>query len=130
MLNNAENNSCFEYTDAKKMKGARKMSWDYAELSKMASENGGPAKLVDTLVESGRLEGVKTGRKEMIPFILLAALGVWGYDKYKDWKNNKKKEDNQKAEDAKRELIDGINEYDANHIDTNGELENTFTASC
>jgi len=30
------------------------MSWSYAELSKLAKENGGPEKLVDLLVNSGK----------------------------------------------------------------------------
>ena len=30
------------------------MAWDYAELSKMAKANGGPEKLVDLLINSGK----------------------------------------------------------------------------
>lgn len=31
-----------------------KMAWNYAELSKMAKANGGPEKLVDLLINSGK----------------------------------------------------------------------------
>lgn len=97
------------------------MSWDYANLSKMAKDNGGPEQLVDTLVKSGREEGEKIGRKQMIPLLIFATLGVWGFDKYKSWQNKKKEEDKRKLEESKRELINGINEYDANHNATNEE---------
>lgn len=30
------------------------MAWDYAELSKMAKANGGPEKLMDVLINSGK----------------------------------------------------------------------------
>jgi hypothetical protein len=30
------------------------MAWDYAELSKMAKANGGPEKLMDILINSGK----------------------------------------------------------------------------
>ena len=33
------------------------MSRDYAELSKLAKENGGPEALVDSLISAGKEEG-------------------------------------------------------------------------
>lgn len=40
------------------------MAWDYAELSKMAKANGGPEKLMDVLINSGK--------KEMFPWLGVA----------------------------------------------------------
>ncbi len=104
------------------------MKWDYAELSKMASQNGGPEKLVETLIESGkasgRAEGKKTGRLQMLPLIILAGAAAWGYSKYKELKKRKNAKDEQRVEEAKCELINGINEYDANHIDMDKVPEN------
>lgn len=41
------------------------MVWDYAELSKMAKENGGPEKFVDFHINSGK--------RKMFPWIGAAA---------------------------------------------------------
>ena len=43
------------------------MAWDYAELSKLAKANGGPEKLVDSLINSGKTK--------MFTWIGAAALG-------------------------------------------------------
>ncbi len=47
------------------------MSWDYAELSKAAKDAGGPEKLMDMLVDSGK----DIGHKDMLPVVGIA-LGV------------------------------------------------------
>ena len=39
-----------------------KMAWDYAELSKMAKENGVPEKFVDLLINSGKRKAKKMSR--------------------------------------------------------------------
>ena len=45
------------------------MAWDYAELLKMAKANGGPEKLVDLLINSGK--------RKMFPWLgVAAAVGV------------------------------------------------------
>ncbi|MCM1171380.1 MAG: hypothetical protein NC393_04545 [Clostridium sp.] len=95
------------------------MSWNYAELSKTAKQVGGPEKLVDSLIESGK----NSGRKEMYPIIGVAAIGASvltvGIEKAIDYfkkKNKKKKEvSSAEVEDAKKELINGIREYDEKH---------------
>ncbi len=83
-------------------------SWDYAELSKLAKENGGPENLVNILVESGK--------KQMIPWLGVAlATGVVvtvGVQKAVAYLKEKRKESEKEAELAKQELIRGIKEYD------------------
>lgn len=52
------------------------MAWDYAELSKAAKEAGGPEKLMDLLIESGK----DSGHKEMLPVVAIAlGIGALGY---------------------------------------------------
>ena len=91
------------------------MTWDYAELSKAAKEAGGPEKLMDLLIESGK----DAGHKEMLPVVAIAlgigALGYAGINKLV--KFFKKKISPEAVEAAKAELIKGIEEYDAAHPD-------------
>ena len=91
------------------------MAWDYAELSKAAKEAGGPEKLMELLVESGR----DAGRKEMLPKVGIAAglgaLGCVGIIKLVKFLKKKKKISTEAVEAAKAELIKGIEEYDADH---------------
>lgn len=90
------------------------MTWDYAELSKAAKEAGGPEKLMDLLIESGK----DAGHKEMLPVVAIAlgigALGYAGINKLVKFFKKKKKIS---PEAAKAELIKGIEEYDAAHPD-------------
>ncbi|MCD8018728.1 MAG: hypothetical protein LUF92_03835 [Clostridiales bacterium] len=95
------------------------MAWDYAELSKLTKANGGPEKLIDTLINNG----IKTGRSQMLPVVgavagVAVAVGVVGkttYDKLKThFADRKNKEEMQ---DARDELIEGIKAYDAEHPD-------------
>lgn len=92
------------------------MAWDYAELSKAAKEAGGPEKLMDLLIESGK----DTGHKEMLPVVGLAfGIGVLGYagvSKLVEFFRKKKNVSPEAAEAAKAELIKGIKEYDAAHV--------------
>ena len=91
------------------------MAWDYAELSRAAIEAGGPEKLMDLLIESGK----DTGHKEMLPVVGLAlgigALGYAGIDKLVKFFKKKKKISPEAVEAAKAELIKGIEEFDAAH---------------
>lgn len=93
------------------------MSWDYAELSKAAKKAGGPEKLMDLLVESGR----DAGHKEMLPVVGIAAgigaLGYAGISKLVKYFRKKKEISPEAVEEAKKELIQGIKEYDAEHPD-------------
>lgn len=85
------------------------MSWNYAELSKLARANGGPEKLVDLLVNSGK--------KKMIPIVGAAVLGgvalTLGVQKLIAHFSKLKDVSDKLVEDAKQEIIQGIKEYDA-----------------
>ena len=102
------------------------MAWDYAELSKKAKVAGGPAKLMDLLIEYGK----DTGRKEMLPVVGIAlgigALGYAGISKLVKFFNKKKKISPEAVEAAKAELLEGIEKYDAAHPEENenAALEN------
>ncbi len=84
------------------------MSWNYAELSKEAKRVGGPEAFMEILIQSGR--------EDMKPLIVLvgiigAGLGVCVTKIIYSIKQNNN--DRQKAvEQAKKELIQGIKEYD------------------
>lgn len=86
------------------------MSWDYAELSHMAKEAGGPDLLLSTLESAargqGRIEGAGIGA--LVAGAVLTG-GALIYNQY-----TKRK---QLAADAKTALVTGINEYDAEHSD-------------
>jgi len=91
------------------------MEWDYAKLSKAAKEAGGPEKLMDLLVESGR----QKGHKEMAPIIIGAitlALFVGGGATSLINNFKKKRISKQGVESAKKELIQGIKTYDNTHF--------------
>ena len=84
------------------------MSWDYADLSHMAKEAGGPDLLLSTLESAargqGRIEGAGIGA--LVAGAVLTG-GALIYNQY-----TKRK---QLAADAKAALVTGINEYDAGH---------------
>lgn len=84
------------------------MSWDYADLSHMAKEAGGPDLLLSTLESAargqGRIEGAGIGA--LVAGAVLTG-GALIYNQY-----TKRK---QLAADAKAALVTGINEYDATH---------------
>lgn len=86
------------------------MSWDYADLSHMAKEAGGPDLLLSTLESAargqGRIEGAGIGA--LVAGAVLTG-GALIYNQY-----TKRK---QLAADAKAALVTGINEYDADHPD-------------
>lgn len=85
------------------------MSWNYAELSQLAKEAGGPEKLVEQLIESGKA----SGRTEMLPLVAAAAAAGFGIAKLIDHFTTKVKESKAAVEEAKAEIIQGIKEYDA-----------------
>lgn len=91
------------------------MAWNYAELSKAAKEAGGPEKLMDLLIESGK----DSGHKEMLPVVVIAlGIGAFGYagiSKLVKFFKKKKEISPEAVEAAKAELIKGIEEYDAVH---------------
>lgn len=87
------------------------MAWNYAELSKAAKAAGGPEAFVEAIEQSGR--------NQMVPWI--AGVGFVGVGigicitKAKDFFKQKKAASQQAVGAAKRELIEGINRYDAEH---------------
>lgn len=96
------------------------MSWNYAELSKAAKENGGPEKLVEMLIDSGK--------KSMVPWLGVALAGgvglTIGVQKIVQYLKEKSLQSKSAVEAAKAELIKGINDYDASHPTTEGALHN------
>lgn len=103
------------------------MTWDYAELSKLAKVNGGPEKLIDILIEHGKEIGEKAGESKTLRRvgILLTAGLVVGAGIYKliDYFSKKKAISPAEVEAAKKELIQGINDYDAAHADDDDETK-------
>lgn len=99
--------------------------WNYAELSKLAKSNGGPEKLVDLLVNSGK--------KSMIPYIGLAAIFgsilTVGSQKVIKYFNTKKLKSDTELSAAKQEIIQGIRDYDSQHLDSNCETSNVDEAN-
>ncbi len=96
------------------------MSWNYADLTKKASMVGGPEAYVELLIESGR----RSGRKEMLPAVLLATCVGYGIFKVVDHYKKEKKVADTFTENAKQELIKGMtecNRNNANHENNNGE---------
>ena len=93
------------------------MAWDYAELSKMAKANGGPEKLVNLLINSGK--------SKMFPWLgaavaIGAATTVVVQKVYKYLSDKKAKSDTE-VELAKQELIQGIKDYDAAHAEAHSD---------
>ncbi len=85
------------------------MGWNYAELSKLAKANGGPEKLVDLLI--------KSGEKKVLPWVGVAFAGgivlTIGIQKIIEYFSHKKTISSDEVESAKKEVIQGIKDYDA-----------------
>ena len=96
------------------------MKWNYAELSKLAKENGGPEKLVELLIESGK--------KSVYPWIGVAFAGgvalTVGVQNTIKYLKEKRKTSSLAVEEAKQELIQGIKEYDASHQEEEEDEKN------
>ncbi len=93
------------------------MSWDYADLSKQASAAGGPQALVNKIEEGGR----QKGRDEMKSVVILTGFfsfvgGVVISKIYHHFKG-KRVAIQTESENAKAELIKGIEDYDNTHQD-------------
>ena len=92
------------------------MSWNYAEFSAEAKKCGGPEKYVEKLINSGKMD--------MVPWIGVGVVGVVGgiaigigIQKLIDYFSAKMAESKEAVEEAKREIIQGIKAYDAEHSD-------------
>ena len=94
------------------------MAWDYAELSKMAKANGGPEKLIDVLINSGK--------KEIFPWLgVAAAVGAVttiAVQKVYKYLSDRKAKSDIELELAKQELIQGIKDYDAINAKENSDI--------
>lgn len=94
------------------------MAWNYAELSKMAKDSGGPEKLAELLV--------KSGEKKILPWVGVAFAGgiaiTVGVRKIIDYLAQKKSISTAEVESAKKELIQGIKNYDATQAATENEV--------
>ena len=96
--------------------------WDYAILSKNAKEAGGPEKLVEIIEKAGE----KNGMMKMVPAVIGAVAVTAITMKAIEYFKAKRKQGQAELEQAKQELIDGINQYDAEHEnDTESGLEAT-----
>lgn len=105
------------------------MSWDYAELSKVAKNVGGPEKLMDILVEHGK--GI--GHKEMLPIVGIAlgigVLGCAGIQKVVKYFKGKAEIPQDAVQCAKEELIQGIKDYEEKHSEI-GSAEGDTSREC
>ena len=95
------------------------MSWDYAELSKIAKSAGGPEALAELLVQSGK--------NQMVPWVaFFSAVGIGAgicVTKAVEFIKDRWKSSEQDVERTKQEIIRGINEYDAMHPEITIEEE-------
>ena len=91
------------------------MSWDYADMSKQASAAGGPQAFVDKIEEGGR----QKGRDEMKPYIWIAsataAVITAVAAKTISYFKSKKVAVQTESENAKAEIIKGIEDYENTH---------------
>lgn len=85
--------------------------WDYAVLSKDAKVAGGPEKLVEIIEKTGE----KNGMMKMVPAIFGAVALTAVTMKAIEYFKAKRKQSQAELEQAKQELIDGINQYNAEH---------------
>ena len=98
-------------------------NWDYAELSKAAKAAGGPEKYVDMLEQASK----DAGKMEMLPWLGVAAVGASlltaATIKVVDYFKYKKKKNEAEIEKAKKEIINGIKDYDDTHPDEDDNRE-------
>lgn len=89
------------------------MLWDYAELSKLAKANGGPEKLVNILIASGK--------RKMFPWLgaalCVGAVTTISFQNAYKHLSKKKAESEAALEIAKKKLVQGIKDYDATLAD-------------
>ena len=99
-------------------------NWSYAKLSKDAKAAGGPEKYVEML----KLDSKGAGKLEMLPWLGVAAVGSSLLTvvtiKVIDYFKSKKKKNEAEIAKAKEEIIKGIKEYDATHLEEERGNEN------
>lgn len=95
------------------------MMWNYAELSKAAKAAGGPEKLLSMVEEGGKVIGRIEGQASMLPWIGIAAMTASaltaGVIRLADHYSTKKAVTQEAVNEAKAELVQGIEAYDAAH---------------
>ena len=98
-------------------------NWDYAELSKAAKAAGGPEKYVDMLEQASK----DVRKMEMLPWLGVAAVGASlltaATIKVVDYFKSKKKKNEAEIEKVKKEIINGIKDYDDTHPDEDDNRE-------
>jgi hypothetical protein len=96
--------------------------WNYAYLSRLAKLNGGPEILVNKLIASG----VKSGKTSMIPLVIavaiLSPIVVELSKKLKKYFSEKKRLSEEEISLVKRELIQGIKDYDQSKAEEQNDL--------
>lgn len=83
--------------------------WNYAKLSKLAKALGGPDKLVQTLIDGG----VKKGRWQMVVLLPVGIAVGYAIKPLVNYFKRKRETSQTALENAKQELLQGINDYDA-----------------
>ena len=116
------------------MTGNEKIDWNYAALSKMAKENGGPEELIRKIVSISFSKGMREGNKNVTKacFItgvacatitgLTCATIVLVRDKRKKKEELKAKE----LAESENQLINGIYVYDETHNEEMCVTPNSF----
>ena len=98
------------------------MSWNYAELSKLAKQYGGPELFVETLTTGNQA----IGRSQMLPWVAVAFFGGsvanWLIGKAIDYFS---KPTEAEIEIARQNLIKGIKDYDAAHDESAGKEDDS-----
>ncbi len=109
--------------------------WDYSELTHNAKLNGGPEKYLEAIrdcgIAKGKLEGKAEGKAELLIAEGIAlGIGLLGYAGYKAFTNIKNKQDREnlkeqelRAEEAKRRMMEEINNVIAEESEDSKELE-------
>lgn len=97
------------------------MSWNYAELSKLAKKAGGPEQLMTQVKNASEAAGRMQGRMDMMPFVgigvgLGTGLGMLLMKLYGYYKG-KKEISLEEANKAEIEIIEGIKNYDLSQSD-------------
>lgn len=110
------------------------MEWDYAKLSVLAKQNGGPDKLIDKIVSTSKMKGYKIGfskgievgyskgvKDTLIVVFILASVSLIAYWSYKHYLKKVIKQisnlSSSELEKTKKQLIDGINDYNNKNIE-------------
>ena len=91
-------------------------NWNYAQLSKLASQLGGPEEMIRLIKKSG----VTRGRLEMLPLAFVLAAFSSGITWYMTYKSQKVEEESQLAESniLRMTASDSNNPEDVGNSDT------------